>query len=131
MAVRSLTIWCGGFGRRSVGIFTRFAQIVRKPNWLAAQASQPLEETNKISSGRAEYRASPSRYTSGAGLKIPTSSTDNNASSLTITQDGAQDQMQVQIKGAAEAENRYAESVRDILKLRGQIKVVEKRQLAK
>ena len=48
---------------------------------------------------------------------------------LTITHDGAQDQMQVQIEGAAEAENRYAESVRDILKLRGQIEVVAKDSL--
>ena len=48
---------------------------------------------------------------------------------LTITHDGAQDQMQVQIEGAAEAENRYAESVRDILKLRGQIEVVAKGSL--
>jgi len=48
---------------------------------------------------------------------------------LTITHDGAQDQMQVQIEGAAEAENRYAGSVRDILKLRGQIEVVAKGSL--
>ena len=48
---------------------------------------------------------------------------------LTITHDGAQDQMQVQIEGAAEAENRYAESARDILKLRGQIEVVSKGSL--
>lgn len=48
---------------------------------------------------------------------------------LTITHDGAQDQMQVQIEGAAEAENRYTESVRDILKLRGQIEVVAKDSL--
>lgn len=48
---------------------------------------------------------------------------------LTITHDGAQDQMQVQIEGAADAENRYAESVRDILKLRGQIEVVSKGSL--
>ena len=48
---------------------------------------------------------------------------------LTITHDGAQDQMQVQIEGVAEAENRYAESARDILKLRGQIEVVSKGSL--
>ena len=48
---------------------------------------------------------------------------------LTITHDGAQDQMQVQIEGAAEAEDRYAESVRDLLKLRGQIEVVAKGSL--
>lgn len=48
---------------------------------------------------------------------------------LTITHDGAQDQMQVQIEGAAEAEKRYVESVRDILKLRGDIEVVSKGSL--
>ena len=49
-----------GSGRRSTGKFARFAQMVRKPNWPAAQASQPLEETNKISIGWAEYFVHPS-----------------------------------------------------------------------
>ena len=37
--------------------------------------------------------------------------------------------MTVQIEGAADAEQIYADSVRDILKLRGQIKIVAKDSL--
>ncbi|MEC7190653.1 MAG: phenylacetate--CoA ligase family protein, partial [Pseudomonadota bacterium] len=48
---------------------------------------------------------------------------------LTITHDGSQDQMTVQIEGAADAEQIYADSVRDILKLRGQIEIVAKDSL--
>ena len=48
---------------------------------------------------------------------------------LTITHDGSQDQMTVQIEGAADAEQIYSDSVRDILKLRGQIKIVAKDSL--
>ena len=48
---------------------------------------------------------------------------------LTITHDGSQDQMAVQIEGAADAEKIYADSVRDILKLRGQIEIVAKDSL--
>ena len=48
---------------------------------------------------------------------------------LTITHDGSQDQMTVQIEGAADAEQIYTDSVRDILKLRGQIEIVAKDSL--
>jgi len=43
---------------------------------------------------------------------------------VTVTHDGSQDQMAVQIEGAAGAEQAYAEAVRDILKLRGTIEIV-------
>ena len=43
---------------------------------------------------------------------------------VTVTHDGSQDQMTVQIEGAAEAEPAYTEAVRDLLKLRGTIEVV-------
>ena len=48
---------------------------------------------------------------------------------LTITHDGSQDQMIVQIEGTADAEQAYADSVRDILKLRGQIEIMAKNSL--
>ena len=48
---------------------------------------------------------------------------------VTVTHDGAQDQMAVQIEGTAGAEQAYADSVRDLLKLRGTIEIVPKDSL--
>ena len=45
---------------------------------------------------------------------------------LTITHNGSQDQMTVQIEGDKAAEPTYADSVREILKLRGQLEIVAK-----
>jgi phenylacetate-CoA ligase len=48
---------------------------------------------------------------------------------LTITHNGSQDEMTVQIEGIKAAEPNYANSVREILKLRGQIEIVAKGSL--
>ncbi len=48
---------------------------------------------------------------------------------LTITHNGSQDEMTVQIEGVKASEPTYTESVREILKLRGQIEIVAKGSL--